>query len=237
MIAEAIQKIIDIQRPEKVTVGRKVYWPGHVTPFTTIKPEVKTMRFHSLDAIAKMLVNEAVPHALRFIEVVDATTVRVFTHLDNEDWTRQDLYTANADIPGFSDGYRGYEQFVIELRSRFIENTGSKYLLDLLSKIDVNESSVSEDNGVTQQVIVRKGIALKESVVVKPIVSLRPYRTFMEVEQPESEFLVRVDREGSIGLFEADGGMWQQQAKTNIAAWLEKTLAAEIEAGLVIVMK
>ena len=73
-------------------------------------------------------------------------------------------------------------------------------------------------------------------VTVKPRVALRPFRTFLEVEQPESEFLLRLDDNGNVGLFEADGGMWAQAAKANILAYFEDKLAEEVKGGKVVVM-
>lgn len=235
MLAEAIKKIIEVSTPDDIRVGKEHYWTGSLAPFTVEKPVAKTIELHSLDALVKLIKNDALHTDRVFVDVKDATNVRVFTQMD-DDHEREVLYAASADVPGFSDGYREYEKFVIELRSRFIRNAGSAYLLDLLSKIDVTEGASSQDNGVTQQVVVRSGIALKEGVTVKPIVALRPYRTFMEVEQPESEFLVRVDRTGCVGLYEADGGMWQQAAKRNIADWLSAEMEPLVEEGLVVVM-
>lgn len=73
-------------------------------------------------------------------------------------------------------------------------------------------------------------------VRIKPRVALRPFRTFLEVEQPESEFLLRLDDDGNVGLFEADGGMWQQTAKASIAAYFEDKLAQEVKDGKIVVM-
>ena len=87
-----------------------------------------------------------------------------------------------------------------------------------------------------QEVEARQGISLKALVQIKPRVALRPYRTFLEVEQPESEFLLRVDAEEGVGLFEADGGMWVQTAKRRIAAYFEEKLAEEVKSGKVVVM-
>lgn len=70
---------------------------------------------------------------------------------------------------------------------------------------------------------------------MKPRVPLRPYRTFQEVEQPESEFLLRLDEEGNIGLFEADGGMWKLTARQTVKAFLEKELSGLIAADAVYV--
>lgn len=53
------------------------------------------------------------------------------------------------------------------------------------------------------------------------------------MEQPESEFLLRLDEEGNIGLFEADGGMWKLTARKTVKAFLEKQLAEEVASNRV----
>lgn len=111
------------------------------------------------------------------------------------------------------------------------------YLLDLLSRM-TNENSVStNDNGVTQTVEARQGVALNALIEIKPRVMLRPFRTFLEVEQPESEFLLRVDPDEGIGFFEADGGIWKLEAKKNIADYFLKNMGDLIDAGKVVVMQ
>lgn len=135
----------------------------------------------------------------------------------------------------FREGYRGHEEAMIELRSKYQHTSDIDYLLQPLSTITLEDSVQSNDNGLTQQVTVRKGIGLAEKKTVKPIVKLKPYRTFYEVEQPESEFLVRINDEGSIGFFEADGGMWKMTARYTIKGYLEKALKTEIESGKVTV--
>ena len=107
----------------------------------------------------------------------------------------------------------------------------------LLSRM-TNENSVStNDNGVTQTVEARQGVALNALIEIKPRVMLRPFRTFLEVEQPESEFLLRVDPDEGIGFFEADGGIWKLEAKKNIADYFLKNMGDLIDAGKVVVMQ
>lgn len=67
------------------------------------------------------------------------------------------------------------------------------------------------------------------------IVKLKPYRTFYEVEQPESEFLLRLSDDGKVGFFEADGGMWEMTARRTIKEYLEKALEKEIGENRVVV--
>ena len=71
--------------------------------------------------------------------------------------------------------------------------------------------------------VMTKGASLAENVTIKPIVKLRPYRTFQEVEQPEGLFLIRI-RERGIAFIEADGGMWKLTARNTIKAYLEAEL-------------
>lgn len=125
---------------------------------------------------------------------------------------------------------------LIQLRSLFLQTPDVAYLLDLLSKMSDEEKVTSQDNGVTQVVEARKGVALKEQVEVRPRVKLTPFRTFLEVDQPESEFLLRVGDGGQVGLFEADGGVWKLVAKRSIAAYLEGRLKDLVEAGRVVIM-
>ena len=104
---------------------------------------------------------------------------------------RDSLYEATCDVPGFQEGFREQEKAIIELRSKFMPGEGVDYLLDLLSRINKENGVTTRDNGVSQEVEARQGISLKALVQVKPRISMRPYRTFLEVEQPESEFMDR----------------------------------------------
>jgi hypothetical protein len=64
-----------------------------------------------------------------------------------------------------------------------------------------------------------------EPAKLKSRVTLAPFRTFTEVEQPASDFIFRAkqmkpDSLPQLALFEADGGKWRLAAIENIAAFL-----------------
>lgn len=106
---------------------------------------------------------------------------------------------------------------------------GYAYTADELkpsSKITLN------DNGIATSVVSRSGVALQTNTPIRPIITLKPYRTFQEVEQPASQFLIRVSERG-ITFVEADGGMWKLAARKTVRDYLAEKLAPEIEAGLV----
>lgn len=149
-------------------------------------------------------------------------------------------------------GYAPIGQFWLRSDKRFVaidNSTGEAWTEEFKTKksclkylkgepcMTKDESVTSEDNGITQTVAARQGVSLKSYVSVKPRVKLIPFRTFREVEQPASEFLLRVDSDGEIGLFEADGGAWQLEAKDNVASYFESALLPEIEAGRVVVIR
>lgn len=190
-----------------------------------------------LDSIVKLVHNEldVLGNLPLFIRVDGARTVSVFSTFDAE-MERDTLYKATCDVPDFREGFREYEKAIIELRSKFIPGEGVDYLLDLLSRVSKDSGVTTHDNGVSQEVEARQGVSLKTIVQVRPRVPLRPYRTFLEVEQPESEFLLRLDDDGNVGLFEADGGMWVMEAKKRIAAYFEAELAQEVREHKVVVM-
>ncbi|MDL2276354.1 hypothetical protein LJC02_01750, partial [Breznakia sp. OttesenSCG-928-G09] len=69
-----------------------------------------------------------------------------------------------------------------------------------------------------------------------PIFKVAPFRTFAEVEQPNSRFLLRVREGGEMALFEADGGAWKLEAQNNVSTFIRKELEQEINDGAVVVV-
>lgn len=88
---------------------------------------------------------------------------------------------------------------------------------------------IAEYDGVSQQAIIKTGVTTKDAAFVPNPVSLIPYRTFLEVPQPASDFVFRIS-EGRGGapafkLVAADGGLWKSQAVDNVKNYLVKALA------------
>ena len=238
MLKEAIEQIERMAAPTIHEVEGSVYSNKQLIHVMDKKPMPKCIELTGLDSVCKLVRNEADHVALKiFIQVKDYRSVSVFTELD-EDEDRLYLYRCVADTPAVTaDRFLPYEKAVIELRSLYIPNEGTQYLLQLLSSIS-NESKVtSTDNGVTQQVEARSGIALNSMVKIEPRVTLQPFRTFVEVGQPASEFLLRINERGEIGFFPADGGVWKLEATRNVAAYFEDKLKDLIDAGKVVVIR
>lgn len=165
--------------------------------------------------------------ARKLVVVVDSFyKVSVYDQVDFENGKRPQLVSVKATVPviPFSN-WRDQEEFNIMLQSMFINDADRNLVLDFASHLKIEKGSEAQDNGVTQTVTVRDGVASLAQAKTPNPVTLRPYRTFNEVEQPASQFVFRVNKSANLALFEADGGKWKLDAVKNISDYLKTELA------------
>lgn len=163
------------------------------------------------------------------VQVVSPTKVRVLSMLD-ADRKREELVDVEAMIPDFEYGrYMGNERFIIALQSKFIDNDDRALLLQFAGTVKDESIAQYGDDGVTQKATIKTGITSVGDAVVPNPVKLRPFRTFIEVEQPESAFVFRMRQAEGHGvecaIFEADGGAWKNAAMKSIKEYLQYELA------------
>lgn len=184
-----------------------------------------TIVLSSLSGLAEMIKQEINEYNLPlFVRATSAERVHVFGAI-RDDTQRERPFTAEAKFIGFDfNEYISIENMIICLKSRFAPTEDRDYLVQLLGNITDQQSVQTKDDGITQSATVKSGIQLVGEQRIKPIVTLRPYRTFLEVEQPESDFLIRL-KDGRAALFEADGGAWEREAVKNVADKLRELLA------------
>lgn len=126
------------------------------------------------------------------VQVVSPMKVRVLSMLD-ADRKREELVDVEAMIPDFEYGrYMGNERFIIALQSKFIANDDRALLLQFAGTVKDESIAQYGDDGVTQKATIKTGITSVGDAVVPNPVKLRPFRTFIEVEQPESAFVFRM---------------------------------------------
>lgn len=248
-LADAIASLADLGKkaaePKKVDInGRSFMVTGgsctEIEPLELPKPEkVNTRSLNALVALIKSEVDSQTENPPLYVSCNTYSGVEVFTTPNPEDdlhrW--QPYHATASDLPPLVEDVRwSFDEAMIKLRSMFQrapegEKNDVDYILDLLSHMSFDQSVKSDDNGITQTVQVRKGVSFVENKAVRPIVTLAPYRTFQEVEQPESEFVFRVYDDRSISLTAADGGMWKLAAREAVKNHLEAALWDEITAG------
>lgn len=163
------------------------------------------------------------------VQVVSPTKVRVLSMLDT-DRKRECLVEVEAMVPEFRYGsYMGNESFIIALQSKFIDSGDRALLLQFAGTVKDESIAQYGDDGVTQKATIKTGITSVGDAVVPNPVKLRPFRTFIEVEQPESAFVFRMRQAEGHGvecaIFEADGGAWKNAAMKSIKEYLQYELA------------
>jgi hypothetical protein len=241
MIKNALEYLVSLKPNQTYQIDDYAYSDHELHRIDPPRYYKKTLSFGSLDAIVKMIRNEIEDYRVTegglpvFIQVAAYNRVEVFTRPDLTE-TREFPYNAICDDADFQPGWRTQDKAIIELKSRFLPTADTEYLIDLISRINNDQGVRSEDNGVSQTVTVKSGISLMSTEKVKPRLALQPFRTFREVDQPVSEFILRLDEQKGVGIFEADGGIWKMEAKDNIQKYFEEKLAQEISEGEVVVM-
>ncbi|PWX10475.1 hypothetical protein CYK67_14445 [Clostridium perfringens] len=159
------------------------------------------------------------------VQIKSHKEVKLYSPL-NVDRQRERFIVAEAILPNniVYSRFLSTEQFNIMLQSSFVDRGDRKTLLTYTALTQDGPVRTIGDDGVSQQVTVKTGVASLENAKVPNPVELAPYRTFPEVEQPTSKFIFRMKEGPSAALFEADGGAWRNEAIKNIKKYLAKEL-------------
>ena len=205
------------------------YYDAHKTKMVELKPKryPKTLELSTLTSLVDYLKTDLNNMKKQRLIVAVEKNDEVCVWSENDELEHRTLLVdAKARIPELIFcQFMSSEEFNIMLQSNFIDDNDRDTLLEFASALKIESGSEIEDNGVSQVVTVKSGVAsLAKGKAPNPVL-LRPYRTFAEVEQPASQFVFRIDKQARMALFEADGKRWVQEAVGNIAAYLKAELA------------
>lgn len=226
---EKIEELVNAARTVKV--GGLEYSVRELRPVLN-EPKADGLEVFSLDSLCEFY-NKGmadVPKEGLVAVIASPSRVLLMSGLDGQLRRRSQFVDASTGgVKEFSFGrFLDQESFAIEFRSLMQPKDGddSAYVLSYTGRLRGGTTVTTEDDGITQTGTVSRGVSgkLLDKETVKPIVRLSPYRTFRELEQPESEFLFRVKLDGDGGpraaLFEADGGAWRLEAMRRIKEYI-----------------
>ena len=234
MIAQAIDKIISLSKPDVIEINGEIYTSRDLRrKNTALRADsifIKTLS----GLIEYMAANQEKFDMWKsyFLHVKSEVCVELVSDLDS-DRMRETIVTTKADTPDLPIGrYINQETFLIGVQANFIDDkekpeTDLAAVLKFAGSVTSGTITDYKDDGVTQKATVRVGISSKAEAVVPSPARLRPYRTFTEVAQPASEFIFRMQegKEGPLcALIEADGGAWKKEAMQNIKEYLVAAL-------------
>lgn len=163
------------------------------------------------------------------IHIVDPTHVRLLSELDAER-ERETLFETAAETSAFRFGeWYDQENFMIALQANFQANDDLAAVLKLAGNIVSKNNQTYSDDGTTQVATMTVGVASKADAIVPNPVTLIPFRTFQEVEQPESAFVFRIGERGgapAFKLIEAEGDLWKMTAVNAIKDYIYDILGS-----------
>jgi len=196
-------------------------------------PGPEPLELNTLRGLSEYLARnvDAVEKAELMLHVESPVSVHLFSKAETRFYTRKAWAVANCSGLTLSErhplfgSYCDAEDFIIWLQTMFANSDDRARVLAIVGNIREENVRNTADDGVTQVVTAKAGIALNAEVKVPNPVTLRPYRTFREVEQPASSFILRMRQRSGAGplaaLFEADGASWKLEAMSNVAAYLK----------------
>jgi hypothetical protein len=238
MIKSAIEKILSlaaVHAPIKVEdIRGQLYTNNDLTLIREVTTD--SLKVHNLSGIVEYVNNNFDARLPVLIHVQSPTDVRVVSTF-NDDLNRNTLIHAEALLPKirFND-FSDIEQFNIMLQSCFVPSDVKTAVLQVVGNVRDEKVLSFGDDGTSQQVTAKAGVATSEIVKVPNPVILKPFRTFVEIDQPESAFVLRMKDGPSAALFEADGGVWKIAAIADIKTYLVSNLKGRIDAGEVVII-
>jgi len=168
--------------------------------------------------------------------------VSLVTRVHGEENDRHTVIEVTLDsVERFPFGtFMSIEEFNVRIRSQFVRTVNRDTLTQYVSRIDVEQAAQIHDDGVSQSTTVKRAVGghLAELEEAPAVLALQPFRTFSEVAQPESEFLFRMRQNEagvSVALFEADGGAWQNVARSAIMDYLQEQFDTYANGDLAII--
>lgn len=228
MIKEALKYLIGLSEPNIEEINGDWYSDKELHRIDTYYPKANTLFITTLTGLIDYIESNTDSFSDNMIiEVSSPTKVRMYSSLDNNR-DREYLMEVYAVLPDFQfNSFMDQERFCINLQSKFIANKDRDLLLKFAGTVEAGTIAEYGDDGISQKATIKTGIASKGEALIPSPVKLIPYRTFLEVEQPESAFIFRMrdDRGVSCAIFEADGGAWKIEAMQNIKTYLCEKLA------------
>lgn len=243
MRRDTLDRIIELAPPTTVDVDECTYATKDL--WLVRPPLLEGPKFSTLEALIGFLKADLDlgQGEKRYVHVASVTSVEILENQRDRLGQRRVYAQAECTPCGMPIAvWLDPETFVIMGQSRLAPGPSFQgedpepaserdRLLRLASTIKATEIRVSADDGISQEVTVRQGVVATPWKTIPNPFHLAPFRTFNEVEQPFSPFILRLrkaDDGAELALFECDGGGWRLTAISAIAAYLRNQIPAEI---------
>ena len=224
MDVELYQQIRDDALPLQVKINGREYTTSKIS--LVEHPAARALEVTTLTGLVDYIKTnrDKLPIESLICHVESPRCVRLRSHLAPDTKQRDTYIEAVYEARDELGAYWDAESMLIKLQSCFEDTPDRALLLQYAGNIRSREVQTIGDDGVTQEITAKAGVATVAQVVVKNPVQLRPHRTFPEIGQPESSFVFRVKAGPQFALFAADNGAWSGQAMQSIKKYLEQAV-------------
>ena len=232
MIKEAIDRILELSKPMIVKdANDREYSTKSLEPIKDQSEKLVSQTLTGLlDYMASLYAKDLKHEGLSYVfNITSPHRVEIISET-LPDWLERDiLAAANCKefiVSDFFDRWMDCEKFIIRLQTYFAPTEDLARLMHLVGSVNKASVVTNEDDGVTQRTTIKKGVALQKDVTIKNPFVLAPYRTFPEIAQPASPFVLRLKEYGDevqVSLWEADKGRWKLEAIKLIREYLRRS--------------
>lgn len=225
---ETIEKIESLAtKPNERIImcgGRQFILLGTNQVKEVLHPTDNGLETHTLESVVEYTKSTDCPDVLTISIVVETPDSVLVCSNRNFEQNRSCHLQATRYKVDFPFGrFLDIEEFIIQVQTCFTESEEKQRLIKWISGVKGKSVQINQDDGISQTVTREDGIGRLQNDVTSPIVSLSPFRTFAEVEQPESKFLLRIrkgDENPTVALMVADGDQWKADAINSIKEYL-----------------
>lgn len=222
---EALEYLVNLGETKIIEVNGQQYSTKQLYHVKYPKPaELQTTTLTALVDYIKSGIDKKFSKLL--VHVKSPSVVALYSELYTDEG--RDCYMVCEALTPNNVRYNNFmdtENFNIMLQSSFVDNDDKAILLKVTGNVKEENVQNTGDDGVSQAVAIRTGVASVANVKVPNPVVLAPFRTFPEIKQPESKFIFRMQSGPRAALYEADGGAWRNEAMSSIKEYLQDMLS------------
>jgi len=231
MLKELYEAIRGDAPAQELTINGRKYTTSDV--HSVYAPQPDTLEVSTLTGLVDYLKNniDKLDIATLLCHVESPTSVSIISKLQGDFEQRNAYIKAEARVRSLTfNKFMGSEEFNLWLQSCFVDTpltvdgelkaTDKGLLLKYVGNVRDEQVKTTGDDGITQEVTVKVGVASVANVVLPNPAILRPYRTFNEVTQPASAFVFRARTGPEFALIEADNGAWESEAMKSIKEFM-----------------
>lgn len=231
--AEA-SKVIEINGNTYLQIGNEL---RIVRPVVDDDPFPATLTVFTLDGMVEYIRSNAeqlIPEEEKLVlHVKDEYNVVLLSQPTKHQKLRKTLLFCYAHAPSIEfSRYMDVETFNTMLLTKFIATESRDMLFAVVKSLTKEQSGESRLRETGRKAggrfskccNVKQGVSMASNVIFKNPIPLKPMRTFSEIDQPESNFTMRVNENAQVALFESDGGAWRNEAVRRIGNYLKENL-------------